>query len=202
MDEMNYLKQKKLLLQMSFNLENNGIVVQYKKLLSEKKFKIYFDSLNLEPFEIKVFPKAWAFFAILFSIWVIYLTKIWIVEGTGFLNIPFIGFFALIFIYLFFSKKNSYIKFKAMPEPLLFLKDKPDKRALDAFINTIKIKQKEYLLRIYIPGENNTEIDELERLDRLKSRKSITEEEFNLLKENVIERIKLKGTFFGDTSIN
>ena len=48
MDEMNYLKQKKLLLQMSFNLENNGIVVQYKKLLSEKKFKIYFDSLNLE----------------------------------------------------------------------------------------------------------------------------------------------------------
>lgn len=201
-DDNHILIQKKLFGTTIYYIEYDNVFVHHKKIFSEEKYKIYFDKLNPEAIEIKNFPKLWSSLTIIFGLWVLHLFTQLIFYGGNYLNIIIILIPSIFSSYMFILKYNTYIFFNSSPYNLLFFKDKPSEKEFSGFIDLLIQKQKEYFLRNRVPGDDTIALDELERLSHLKNIKALTKDEFEELKKQLLERQKLKGKFFSDSSVN
>ncbi len=193
--------QRKLFTKFSFQLDFNGINVEYANLFSSSKFKVYFDGLQLNAREVTQIPKKWAILSSIFLIWLIYISYSVFFDGNDFDNFIFVLIpcvFCFIMLYVNYFK---YIVLDSLPEPLVFMKNSPSKEKIDQFIDEIVKAKLEYDLKTHIPGEVNT-VDEIERLHHLYKMKAIDEQEYKDLKNVVLEKEKLKDKFFGTSSIN
>lgn len=194
--------QTKFPIQLTFEIEEDGVVFHYATIFKDEKYKVYFDTMNPNPIETTIFPRIWfgiasvLFFALLYVLQLAMLTEF---DTWNILYVALPLIYSLIMIYF---KYQKYIVIESTYKPILFLKDIPNKEKQDDFINQIKTAQKAYYLNSNVMGVTISKLDELERLAHLKNISALTETEFDELKKIVIEQMKMKNNFFGDSSIN
>ena len=106
--------------------------------------------------------------------------------NTGWTLAIFPGVIALIFTILYKSKKQDYVIIETNDrQKIVFLRDKPNRRTLEIFLDRLWLQRKRYLREKYFYIDRDRDMtQQIERLRWLFEQKAITKTEFTFAKDD------------------
>ena len=187
--ETEKLNQRRFLNRREYILGDSHIAIKEGNLLSSQVYKIKYENISDEEFEISTYSKPLFWATIIFSSLSILLFLVRLTDGDVGDNAELIwaGFAVLFGLFLWNSRKH-FVGFKGYEQPLLFYKDKPSAKELKSFIEQFDQKRNQYLRENYLTDNQYASAsDEIQKLAWLKQNGALTQEEFENLKRQAIE---------------
>ena len=185
------LHQNALLQKRSFFLLSNELKLYLKDMDGEYENYISYEKLTSKAKvccrkDSKLFFITMA--AIGFSICILLQS---LILNMGFSRVIFPSLIALVFGILYQVKKESYVIVETVDSrKIIFLRNKPNRRSLEKFLNQLWVKRKQYLREKYFYIDRNRDMQQqMERLRWLFEQKAISQKEYKLAKEDwIIDR--------------
>jgi|GEM_PF-2045586 len=111
-----------------------------------------------------------------------------LILNIGFSRAIFPSLIALIFGILYQLKKESYVIVETVDsKKIVFLRNKPNRRSLEKFLNQLWLRRKQYLREKYFYINHNQDMQQqMDRLRWLFEQKAISQKEYKLAKEDWI----------------
>ena len=111
-----------------------------------------------------------------------------LISESGFAWAIFPGLITLIFGVLYYLKKESYVIVETTDnQKIIFLKDKPNSRSLEKFLNQLWLHRRQYLREKYFYLNHGQQMQQqIERLRWLFEQEAISHAEYKLAKEDWI----------------
>jgi hypothetical protein len=172
----------------TFTIEDDGIKVRQKKWTSFEIINIKFDYFNPEPMQKKHFPWALANITIYLFVLFLYILFKEIANNTVFLYSIYILIASIYSLYRFFLSNNNLLIFYASPENLKLFYNENQKQEVDLFVSEILVAYQNYVNKFSQTVARSSKIDSLERLASLRKLNAISDDEFNKLKKEIIEK--------------
>ncbi len=182
------LHQNALLQKRSFFLLPNELKLYLKDMDGEYENYISYEKLTSKV-KIRCRQDGKLFFitmaAIGFSICILLQS---LILDQGFSRIIFPSLIAFILGILYQLKKESYIIVETVDsKKIIFLRNKPNRRSLEKFLNQLWLKRKQYLREKYFYIDRSKDMQpQMERLRWLFEQKAISQNEYKLAKEDWI----------------
>lgn len=203
--ELQVLKQRKLLSRVhKYRLLGNGVEFEERSLQGGRKQIIHFEDILDEPIEIRTSSEG-GFWATII-LWVILVFGIISWErgptaATENRGRWFWGVFCVIATVGYLNSRTKYLVYKGGQPYLLFLNHNYHQKKLKQFIEAMMSKRAEYIREKYpLDLQRVAPADAIHKLAWLRESKAITDEEFEILKKDIIDRAKNYGT--GNLSLN
>jgi hypothetical protein len=182
----------------SFELSERDISVKELGFFEQQEYRIPFELLGDKRFEITTYSKvaAWSTLIMICIFLLFFIT--WITKSDDFALIiavlmGIITFFVGLRLFLSWQKLVVY---GGEGSNVVFYADVPSKEQVDAFIADIEQCKKEYLLQKYsYAAESNSIADQMLKLTWLKNSGALSEDEFNRIKQRVIDGFEVDGNF-------
>lgn len=190
------------MIEYNFAIEDDGVRVVNSDIFSSRQYKVPFYNMELLPNEYTNYAVVWIFITGFVSLCTIVVFLNVIYEGLNPIHIFTSSAVAIISYLMYLYKKGTIILFYASPDSLVLLKDDKNESELNNFISELTKAHKIFFMQIIPNSTNYSAIDEIERLAHLKNVGALSEEEFETLKKIVIDEVKIRKNFFGDSSIN
>ena len=189
--KLNELHQKSWLEKRSFILLGDRLKLYFKDMQGESESCIFYEKLKSDV-QIRSHRNPKFFFITLMAIsFTICILLQSILLGDGFNYAIFPCIVALVFAVLYKVKRQEYIIVETVDrQKIVFLRDKPNRKALDFFLDRLWIQRKRYLRDKYFYINYSQDIQQqTERLRWLLEQKVITKTEFKFAKDDwVIDR--------------
>jgi hypothetical protein len=193
----NVLNQRRLFKKINYKIAENGVEIKETTPLHTVNSKVPFEAIANEPKETMISSKLFFWAMIFFWVLTIIVIIVGISGGDVEGDASFIwGGLGVLFTILFFTSREKFLVFKAAPDvlPLVVYKDKPDKDVLASFIENVQSKKREFLRNTYLPGIMEIMASSaIPKLTRLKEMGAITQDEFEKLKTEVVNRTGFSG---------
>jgi hypothetical protein len=187
------LRQKSKLVSKSIEIGTDGVIYESKGFLEKIRFKVPFEHIQNEPAIYSSGVRRWLVIGLVLSI-------LSLLSLVGLFNNPtadnfysFLFFFVITFIALFiyWRSVNVYHGYLCFEKEILLFENKPNVEEFEGFISNLHKEKQKYLLQKGIQGNHHqatitSTIEELEKLALLRDNGTITEEEFQSLKVNII----------------
>jgi hypothetical protein len=184
--------QKRLTHRLEVSFDYDGVFVDDKRLLTESRYKIYYDQMEPDPMEEKVMSKMWLVISII-SILGLCLTSYDYIAGAikDFNNVLICILAVAISVPAFFMRISRYFIIPAGDNPLVLYKDNPGKEAFNAFVEELYERRLEYIEEMeYEEFDESVDLEALDNLNYLKSMNAITDEEYEQRRREIIRRRK------------
>lgn len=188
---MKTFTQKKLFARKEFVIEADGVFASETSYFSDKKYKVHFHSMSDSPILFHNFPKKWFIATLLFGLWILFQFYLSIAEidSSEFLsNALFLAFPFAFCLAGFFKNNNRYIVIDGKPDAIFLFENKPNKIEVNNFVDSIYEEYQNYLDKHYSIDSELSTIHKIERLAHLLSINAITQEEYDSLKNKIIEQ--------------
>lgn len=193
---MNLMKftQKKQFVTRTFELNEDGILVNYKRFQKYEEFIRYEDIPN-NKFTFTIFPKI-SFFGALICMMIsifLFISSLLVETETDEIESSlFYIAFAIPFGIYFLLNKGSYVSLNDGNKNIPFFKNDPSEKIVEDFIDKILEAKNEFIDvkysdNYYFQSSDSSVSNELFRLSRLKERSIISEEEFEKMKKDLID---------------
>ena len=180
------LHQKTWLQKRSFILLPNKLKLHFKDVQGEHENYISYEKLKTEA-QIRSHKNEKLLFlmamAIGFTICIFLQT---IISNTGFVHIIFPSLITLILVVLYRIKKQEYIIVETVDrKQVVFLNNKPNRKALEKFLDRLWLQRKRYLREKYFYISHSQDVQQqVERLRWLLEQKAIDRTEFKFAKDD------------------
>lgn len=182
------LHQKALLEKRSFFLLPNKLKLHLKDIEGEYENYISYEKLTSET-KIRCRKNRKLFFITMISIgFAVCILLQSSITHTGFSLAVFPSLIALLFGILYRINRESYLIVETVDsDQVIFLRDKPNRRSLEKFLDRLWLQRKQYLREKYFYIDHNRDMhQQTERLRWLFEQKVITKAEYRLAKEDWI----------------
>ena len=167
----------------TYVLQDDGVKVTIRTLLSREEFRVPYHSLEDESFITTSYSSQWLRVAIIFG--ALYVV-IGLDDPLSAFSLGFAAFVAL-FGVLFLASWHRYVGYHAGGGPLYFFAATPSEEELSAFLGKMQDRRREHFTERYSEqGDGGSPIDEIERLHWLRKEGALTDADFEKLKESVI----------------
>jgi hypothetical protein len=182
-------KQRRLFNIREYKLADTHIAVKEENLISKHVYKIKYENISDETFEITTYSKPLLWATIIFSALTIFLFLMRLDGGDVGDDAETIwAGFAILFGLFLFNSREKYVGYKGFNQPLLFYKNKPSAEKLKRFIEQFDETRNQYLREFYLTDNHYLSAsDEIQKLAWLKENGAITQEEFEILKKKTIQ---------------
>jgi hypothetical protein len=182
-------------------LEEDGVFVYIKKIFSYEKYVIYFEDMNLNSKEKKIFPMFWAILTCTMFIFFIILLRNELQSNELFNISIFFFILGLFSLSKYIHYRDEYIIYYSDQYKLKLFRNRPSKKEVDIFTSILLEKYKEYMAELVSSLRGNSKIDSLERIANLLNIDAITFEEYNKIKNEFINKID-SGSQFLNSPMN
>ncbi|MGE0269471.1 MAG: hypothetical protein AB7S78_13560 [Candidatus Omnitrophota bacterium] len=176
----------------TFEVDSGGVNVHLERWFSSHRYIVPFEEVTAHPVEVGVSSKGW------FTAGAICLMFLVLCVWFGFgrkdaatLQENLIAWSSgtIISVGMYLLSRRTFILFSTGSRELALLKNNPSQKAVDLFVVAMLQQKREYVRNAYLPSSDGLPIvTQLNNLSILKKNGDITEEEFILLKERIINR--------------
>ncbi len=173
-----------------FTLLEDGLLYEERSLfLSRHEFKVPYEAIPREMFEAKVSSRvALGFLAAILGLGVLTFIVSFLDPYTD-PRTPVVFLIAAIpFGVIFYLSRKHFVGYNCLGRTILFYKDKPSAQELETFLAHLQRRRSLRLKVYFLNVKTASPTDELEKLVWLRNQGTITEEEFQKLKESLIKR--------------
>lgn len=188
------LHQKSFVRTKKFSIEKDSLNVQTRTWLTYKKYQIPFEKMSNEVLEMTTYskPLLWTSLIMGFLSITIFVSRL--VGEEMEVNADLLwGTLSVLFGIATWFTKQSLIIVLGTDKSALFMKNKPSENEVRTFIEKVLTSREKYIDEILSSNSSGDSIiSQLERLTWLKSNKSISEDEFEILKKELMLNTKQK----------
>ncbi len=183
------LKQKGIFKSKYCELRNDDVYVLEKIFLKTNKYSCSYENISSDKVESVISSKIKLWTMIILIVLSLFILIESVTVGKNINGAIFYGIFAVIVGVTYFITREKVIIFKAIPLDIILYQNKPSFQEVQSFCNSLMKNKTEYLEKYFIESVcNESKISELEKLFELKKNKVITEDEFNKLKGEIINK--------------
>lgn len=197
---MKTFSQKKIFAVKEFVIEADGVFASETTYFSDKKYKVHFHSMSDSPISFHSFPKKWFFATLIFGLWILfqfYLSATEINYYDYLSNVLFLAFPFAFCLFGFLLNNHRYIVIDGKPDAIFLFENKPSKKEVNDFVDSIYKEYQKYLDKHYSIDSELSTIHKIERLAYLLSINAITQEEYDSLKNKIMEQQVNDDSFLG-----
>lgn len=185
------LDQRRFLTQISLEIGETRLEVTERSPLHSRSFHLPFEEVPDEPEAVQTSSRRWFWGMVV--LWTVTLF-------TGLLELQgeevdagaylFWGAFAVIASLAFAASRARLRVLRAGESTVVMFEGRPDPAALKAFLSELRQRRDAYLVRQYVSGSAaaSNVVDEIQRLAWLRERGAITDEEFDMLKRELLAK--------------
>jgi hypothetical protein len=187
--------QKKQFVTRTFELTEDGILINYKRFQKYEEF-IRYEDIPDNRFNFTIFPKVSFFGALicLFLFVTLFISSLFVEVKTDEIESSlFYLAIAIAFGIYYWLNKGSYVSLNDGNKNIPFFKNSPSVEKVDDFLHKIieeknKFIDTKYKDNFYFqPVDDSSVSNEIFKLSRLKERDIISEEEFHKMKKDLID---------------
>lgn len=182
------LDQRRFLTRISLEVGEDGVHATERGLLHSRSFRLPFEEVPDEPERVRTASRPWFWGMVVLWIAALFTGALEAVGGEvdagAYL---FWGALAVMASLAFASSRASLRVLRAGESTVVMFEDRPSRAALDAFLAGLRERRDAYLVRRYMTGTAaDSKADALHRLHWLREQGAISDEEFDLLKRDVL----------------
>jgi hypothetical protein len=180
------------LIRRRFTLLEEGVLCQERTLLSSHEYTVPYERISRNAFQVRISSRtAFWFLTVLLGLGC--LTFVVSLLDARMDRFPPLAYLiiAIPFAVRFFVSRQHFIGYSCGNRLLLFYRDKPSAEELNSFLGHIQRRRRERLKRSFLTTQAPPVADQLEKLARLQTQGSITEDEYRRLKESIIGKLLL-----------
>lgn len=180
--------QRRFFTRLTFRLEPAFVHVTERELTSSRSYVVPYENISAEPVEVMVSSRRWLVAAIILGLLTILVAASALrggdVEAGAWL---FWGTFAALAAIAYYVSRSSYLVFRSGEPPLVVIRDRPSKAALDQFLREVQERKKLYLAQAALTQvSGSSAADALHKLAHLRQLGVLNEAEFAVLKADIL----------------
>lgn len=180
--------QRRFFTKLTFRLEPAFVHVTERELTSSRSYVVPYENISAEPVEVMISSRRWLVAAIILVLLTILVAGSALrgddVEAGAWL---FWGTFAALAGITYYVSRSSYLVFRSGEPPLVVMKDRPSRAALDQFLQEVQQRKTLYLAQAAMTQvRGSSAADALQKLAYLRQLGVLNEEEFAVLKADIL----------------
>ena len=163
-------------------MEENG-------LLRRENYRVTYEDLGPDPIEVDTSHRGWFWASVIaFALAVVMVLDYRFGSDPEAGAALFYAGFGALFLAIYLWSRESLVIYPAGSLALVFWRGRPSPSALASFVDQLRAEQRAFLRQEYGPNPSPVSIaDELERLDALRDRGVLSDEEFAKLKSELVD---------------